>query len=252
MHMNNSTEARKQTRILILSVAVIAVFASVMILLTTLQGRKQNEEKPPVTLDSAAESANQKETEPARPSLYPENTDRTDAAETSATTGASAPAENDTAAVNAPENALPDFISPLTGVISKSYSTEVPVYSLTMDDHRTHGGIDIAAELGAPIRAAASGTVTEVWEDPMMGKCIRIDHAGNAVSIYKNLAPELPTEITTGAAIQAGAVIGSVGESALIELAEAPHLHYELLINGVPVNPADFMLIGSQDTAYEG
>jgi len=86
----------------------------------------------------------------------------------------------------------------------------------------------------------------------MMGKCIRITHPGGAVSIYKNLAPELPTEITTGAAVQAGAVIGSVGESALVELAEAPHLHYELLIDGVPADPADFMLIGTEDTAYEG
>ena len=52
--------------------------------------------------------------------------------------------------------------------------------------------------------------------------------------------------------LEAGDVIGSVGESALIELAEAPHLHYELLIDGVSVNPSDFMLIGTVDNAYEG
>jgi len=254
MHMNNSTEAKKQTRVLILSLAVIAVFATVMILITSLGGNRPGGEKPPVTLNSAGETtkpASPKETALPRPDVTSETTLKTEttAAES---TDALTPADGDTATVNAKEDALPDFISPITGVIAKGYSTEVPVYSLTMDDYRTHCGIDVAAELGAPVRAAAEGTVTEVWEDPMMGKCIRITHPGGAVSIYKNLAPELPTEITTGAAVQAGAVIGSVGESALVELAEAPHLHYELLIDGVPADPADFMLIGTEDTAYEG
>ncbi len=253
MHMNNSTEAKKQTRILILSLAVVAVFATVMILITSLGGSRQSGEKPPVTMDSPAETAlPKKETDPSRPGVYPETVNKQETAATSESTDALSPADEDTASVNAGENALPDFISPLTGVIAKNFSTEVPVYSLTMDDYRTHCGIDIAAELGVPVRAAAEGTVTEVWEDPMMGKCLRITHPGGAVSIYKNLAPEVPTEITTGAAVQAGDIIGSVGETALVELAEAPHLHYELLIDGVPANPADFMLIGGTDTAYEG
>lgn len=240
--MNNSTNVKKQTRVLVLSLAVIAVFAVVMILLTTLGGQKKQTEQPPVVSDSTVT-----EDDPERPTVHPENT--TAGTETADTTASTEP-EN-TAAVNT-FDAIPDFIAPMSGVISYEYSTEVPVYSLTMDDYRTHGGVDIAAELGTPIRATADGTVTEVWEDPMMGKCIRIAHAGKAVSIYKNLAPELPFEITTGATVQAGDVIGSVGESALIELAEAPHLHYELLIDGVSVNPSDFMLIGTVDNAYEG
>ena len=58
--------------------------------------------------------------------------------------------------------------------------------------------------------------------------------------------------MTAGTAVRAGDTVGSVGESAMIELAESSHLHYELQIDGASVDPADFMLIGSEDTAYEG
>ena len=52
--------------------------------------------------------------------------------------------------------------------------------------------------------------------------------------------------------MKAGERIADIGESALMEVAESPHLHYELEIDGVCVNPADYMLIGSEDTGYEG
>ena len=243
--MNNSTQTQKQNRILIIVVAFIAVFASVMILVTAMQGKNRGEEKPPVTVDSGigentpshAHSDDTKLPE----TKVPEETEKTNV-----------PADTDAAQVNTPENALPDFISPVSGTLSRPYSMDVPVYSLTMEDFRTHGGVDIASELGTTVRASAAGTVTDVWEDPMMGKCVRIAHAGSAVSTYKNLAPEIPDAICPGAAVGVGDVIGTVGESALIELADAPHLHYELTIDGVSVNPADFMLIGTADTAYEG
>ncbi len=247
--MNNSTEAKKQTRILIVSVAIIAAFASVMILITALQGRKAEETKPPLTIDTGTASDTSTEKTHVRPeetsgtetSAMPEETSKTDL-----------PADSDAAQVNTPEDVLPDFIAPLSGTVSHAYSVDVPVYSLTMNDYRTHAGIDIAAERGTPVHASAAGTITDVWEDPLMGKCIRIEHAGGAVSIYKNLAPETPDSLCTGAAVESGAVIGTVGESALLELADEPHLHYELMIDGTSVDPADFMLLGTTDTAYEG
>ncbi len=246
--MNNSTQTRKQNRILIAVVALIAVFTTVMVVVTAMQGRKRNEDKPPVTVDSdtgenttdTPSHTQPDETQPSDTSK-PEETEKTDA-----------PADTDAAQVNTPEDALPDFIAPVSGTLSRPYSMEVPVYSLTMNDYRTHGGVDIAAELSATVRACAAGTVTDVWEDPLMGKCVRIEHSGGAVSTYKNLAPEIPDAICTGAVVEIGAVIGQIGESALIELADAPHLHFELSIDGKSVNPADFMLIGTTDTAYEG
>lgn len=249
-YMNNSTQIKKQTRILIVSIALITAFASVMILITAMQSRNRGEDKPPLTIDpdTSADTSSKD-----RPHVRPEDTNPSDSATApDDKKKTDLPNDSDAAQVNTPDDALPDFISPLSGSVSRVYSMEVPVYSLTMNDYRTHGGVDIAAELGASVRAAASGVVTDVWEDPMMGKCVRIEHAGGAVSVYKNLAPETPAAICTGASVEIGAVIGTVGETALIELADAPHLHYELMIDGISVDPADFMLLGTADTAYEG
>ncbi len=244
--MNNTTQMKKQTRILIVTVALIAVFASVMVVLTAMQGKNRGGEKPPLTIDTGTGTGEDgTDTTDTHNTSIPE----TDAPETQKT---DLPTGEDATPVNKPEDVLPDFISPVSGTLSRAYSIEVPVYSLTMNDYRTHGGIDIAAELGASVRAAASGTVTDVWEDPMMGKCVRIAHEGGAVSTYKNLAPEIAAAVMTGAAVEIGAIIGTIGETALIELADAPHLHFELTVNGESVNPADFMLIGTTDTAFEG
>lgn len=248
--MNHSQIAKRQSRILIVSVAVVAVFASVLILLTALSGKDRREEDPPLSQNSGSVSTVDPGTD--TPRVYPEDT--TAPAVTDKPTGGEIPedtADTDAAAANTPADVLPDFISPVSGVIAKSHSVEVPVYSLTMDDYRTHNGVDIAAEAGTAVRAAAAGTVKEIWDDPMMGKCLSITHSGGAVSIYKNLAAEIPSAITAGAAVEAGTVIGAVGESALIETAESPHLHFELQINGIDADPADFMLFGTTDVSFE-
>lgn len=142
--------------------------------------------------------------------------------------------------VFAPE-ALPDFSCPVDGEILKEYSMDVPVFSLTMEDYRTHGGVDIYAAQGAEVLAAAGGTVREVWSDPMMGQCISINHAGGAVTTYKNLSPEMPEGIEKGAAVSAGQVIGTVGDTALEEVAEESHLHFEMSVDGSPVDPAEYI-----------
>lgn len=127
--------------------------------------------------------------------------------------------------------------APLAGIVSKSHSSDVLVFSMTMNDFRIHEGIDIAATLGSPVYAAAAGTVLEVWEDPMMGKCISIDHGRDTVSVYKNLDPAVAEGIEAGASVLAMQRIGSVGESAVLELADEPHLHFEVLKSGISVDP---------------
>lgn len=248
MRMNRSQIAKKQSRILIVSVAFVAVIATVLILLTAFSGKKQSE-VPPLSHGTTVPAVT---SDAETPRAYPRDT--TVPAVTDKPASGAIPddtADTDAAAVHNPADILPDFLSPVSGVIAKSHSVEVPVYSLTMNDYRTHSGVDIAAEAGTSVRASAAGTVREIWDDPMMGKCISITHNGGAVSIYKNLSPEIPADIVPGSAVEAGAVIGTVGESALIETAEEPHLHFELQINGIAANPSDFMLFGTQDVSFE-
>ena len=85
--------------------------------------------------------------------------------------------------------------------------------------------------------AAAAGTVTDVWEDPMMGKCVKIDHGNELVTVYRNRDLEVAEGVEAGAAVSAMQRIGAVGESAILELADEPHLHFEVWKNGVPVDP---------------
>ena len=143
----------------------------------------------------------------------------------------------DTPTIDEEENLLPTFVLPVTGDISIDFSDTVPVFSQTMNDYRTHLGVDISASLGSDVIAVADGTVTNVWDDPFMGTCVSIEHSGNAVSIYKNLDPVVKDGIIIGASVKSGDVIGAIGESAMNEIAEEPHLHYELKIDNKHVDP---------------
>ncbi|MBQ8546506.1 MAG: M23 family metallopeptidase [Clostridia bacterium] len=145
-------------------------------------------------------------------------------------------------------NTLPTFSLPVSGEISMDFSDSVPVFSQTMNDYRTHLGVDISANLGDEVLAVADGVITNVWDDPFMGTCVSIEHSGNAVSIYKNLDPEVNDGIVIGASVKSGDIIGAVGESAMNEIAEEPHLHYELKVDGTHVDPKKhFKFPGQKD-----
>lgn len=142
---------------------------------------------------------------------------------------------------------LPDFSLPVDGEISFDFSDSVPVFSPTMEDWRTHLGVDVLGELGTEVLAVADGTVTNIWEDPFMGMCISIEHSGNAVSVYKNLSKDVADGIVIGCAVKAGDTIGTIGETAMNEIAQEPHLHYELSVAGKIVDPKDHIKFPTKD-----
>lgn len=130
------------------------------------------------------------------------------------------------------------FVLPTAGTLSKSHSIDTLSYSLTMNDYRTHRGVDLSAEIGDAVYACADGIITGVYTDPLMGQCIEITHSGGYKSLYKNLAEELPEGIVEGCTVKAGQIIAAIGESACVEIADEPHLHFELTLNGDPIDPA--------------
>ena len=141
----------------------------------------------------------------------------------------------------APANVLPEFQSPAVGVVAKEHDPTVPVFSMTTNDWRTHTGIDIACALGDAVYAAATGKVTSVVSDPMMGTTVTLSHAGDSTTVYKGLAVELGDGIKEGATVIAGQVIGTVGDTSLIESADEPHLHFEMTVKGASVDPLDYI-----------
>lgn len=126
------------------------------------------------------------------------------------------------------------IIKPVNGEILKLFSDKMPVYSKTMDDWRVHDGIDISAKIGDSVFACASGVVENIFDDKNMGTTVIIDHNG-IKSKYQNLSSNVA--VKKGDSVGEGAVIGVVGDSAAYEIADAPHLHFELSDGKVQLNP---------------
>ena len=154
------------------------------------------------------------------------------------------------------ENEASKYALPVTGQLAKAHDASVQVYSNTMGDYRVHLGLDIATTAGAPVYAVADGKVEKIWSDSMMGTCVAIAHAEDVVTIYKNLAPEFADGITVGATVKQGQQIAVVGETAVVEMADEPHLHYEMTVSGISVDPLQYfsdtdVQALSKDTAFE-
>jgi len=134
----------------------------------------------------------------------------------------------------------PTYSLPLAGGVSKPFSYDALVYSETMNDYRVHNGVDLIATVGTPVKAFSDGTVKEIYEDPLMGQTVVLEHDNETVSIYQNLSTALPEGILVGSRVLEGQVIGGVGETVLVECAEEPHLHFEVLVNGKHVDPMSY------------
>ncbi len=133
------------------------------------------------------------------------------------------------------------FLLPVSGVLQKSHDATLQVFSDTMGDYRTHLGIDIGTVAGANVCAMADGVIAQVWEDFYLGQCVAIKHGGDALTIYKNLSAQLPEGVVVGHTVKAGDVIGHVGDSAMTEVAQEPHLHLEMTVNGLQVDPTEYL-----------
>ena len=131
------------------------------------------------------------------------------------------------------------YVWPVIGEIAPDYSMDALVYNETMGDWRTHDGVDIAAPVGEYVRAACAGTVTEIYEDVLYGTTVVMDHGDGLVSYYANLMGE--PVVNVGDELLAGDVVGGVGETAICESAQEPHLHFAMSLNEKSVDPHDYL-----------
>jgi murein DD-endopeptidase MepM/ murein hydrolase activator NlpD len=154
------------------------------------------------------------------------------------------------------DETIPEFALPVSGKLMKEHSIDVQVFSQTMQDWRVHLGVDIATAEGAEVCAVAAGTVAQIWEDPLMGVCVALEHEGDCLTVYKNLATDLAENLSVGTEVQQGQLLGRVGDTAILELAEEPHLHMEMTVKGLQVDPLDYFSEAvlnalSEDSIYE-
>ena len=128
---------------------------------------------------------------------------------------------------------------PVVGQTVMEHSMDCLTYDPTTRDWRVHDGVDIAAESGTPVTAAADGTVYTVYQDDKMGTTVVIRHEGGYVSTYASLDPEVC--ISAGDQVVMGQTIGSVGRSALLESALGDHVHFCVALDDVSVDPLNLL-----------
>lgn len=135
-----------------------------------------------------------------------------------------------------------NYILPLSESIIRDYSPDTPTLDITMGDWRTHRGVDFAADEGSEVRSIGNGKVTKVISDRNYGYIIEIDH-GDFTAKYCGL--EQDTTLRLDDTVKQGDVIGRLGEIPC-EAAQESHLHFEIVKDGVCVDPIEAMGLGEK------
>lgn len=131
------------------------------------------------------------------------------------------------------------FIKPVDGEIVREFAQDNLVYSETLKEWTTHAGMDIKADKTTVVKAAETGTVKSIKNDPRYGLTIVIEHDDNFQSVYSNL---LTSEfVVEGEKVEKGQSIGTVGNTAVFEIADESHLHFEIWKDSLPVDPSIYI-----------
>ena len=131
------------------------------------------------------------------------------------------------------------FEKPVEGEIVREYAKDSLIYSETLQEWTTHTGIDIKADKTTVVKAAEAGTIKSIKNDPRYGLTIVIEHDDQYQTIYSNL---LTSEfVVEGEKVERGQAIGTVGNTAVFEIADEPHLHFEIWKDSLPVDPTTLM-----------
>jgi murein DD-endopeptidase MepM/ murein hydrolase activator NlpD len=146
-------------------------------------------------------------------------------------------ASQETQPQNVPTNLKTTW--PVSGETVMDYSMEALSYNQTTRDWRVHNGMDIAAEEGTEVVAAADGEVYTIYEDDTMGTTVVIRHKNGYTTRYSSLSENLQVQV--GQSVKMGQVIGTVGATALVESVLGPHVHFSVTHQDVLMDPMEFL-----------
>jgi murein DD-endopeptidase MepM/ murein hydrolase activator NlpD len=121
---------------------------------------------------------------------------------------------------------------PVRGPVNSEYGRRISPWTGGTEHH---GGIDIAAGIGTPVRAPSPGTVTLVGSAGDFGVTLVIDHGHEIKTLFAHLQKVL---VAQGQRIERGQVVALTGNTGKTS---GPHLHYEITVKGQPVNPRGFL-----------
>jgi murein DD-endopeptidase MepM/ murein hydrolase activator NlpD len=124
-------------------------------------------------------------------------------------------------------------IWPVRGWVTSSFGQRISPFTGML---QMHEGIDIAARVGTPVKAAADGVVIYSGWKSEFGKFVTVDHGYGYRTRYGHLSR---LYVTTGQKVKRGEALGAVGSTGR---STGPHLHYEVKVRGLPVNPKTYLL----------
>ncbi len=125
-------------------------------------------------------------------------------------------------------------IWPTDGWLTSSFSSARvhPIFH----EARPHEGIDVSAPMGTSIMAPAAGRVVDVQTKTGYGRTLTVDHGYGVVTFYAHCSKVL---VRVGQRVRRSDKIAEVGNTGI---ATGPHLHYEVIVNGRPVDPREYLL----------
>lgn len=131
-----------------------------------------------------------------------------------------------------------EFISPVNGAIIKPFSKNELVYSKTMDDWRTHLGVDISCPYGTDVVSSELGEVIKIEYNINYGNTVTMQ-CGEYTLIYTSLSSDI--YVNEGERISKGTVIGKTSDSCISEICDEPHFHFEVLKNSEHIDPVEII-----------
>ncbi len=131
------------------------------------------------------------------------------------------------------------FQKPVEGEIVKEFAKDNLIFSETLQEWTVHTGIDIKADKTTVVKSAEAGTVKSIKNDPRYGLTIVVEHENGFETVYSNL---LTSEfVVENEKVEKGQSLGTVGNTAVFESADEPHLHFEILKDSIQVDPSIYI-----------
>lgn len=149
--------------------------------------------------------------------------------------------------VNVPSDPEPEipvvsvisFIMPIENPTSIEDYSDTMVWSSTLKRYESHKAIDYFAEEGTSVLAVYDGEIESVEKDLIKGITVTVDHGDGLKTVYNSLGEDVP--VAVGDKVTKGQAIGYVSVSNRQEYKEGAHLHFEVIENGVSINPLKYL-----------
>lgn len=238
MKMNRYSASGKKSRsfYIVLAVSVLSVAAAAIGISVTARKISSSLSEPTqqkLDFESTSSAKSEAQANKRETGVADERTTKEE--ETSQTQSAETTRKEEPTTKAAAKDVVIECSLPLGKSILKDYSAGTMVKSKTMNDWRTHNGVDFTGEQGSEIRAVCGGVVREITADASWGNIIVIEHENGCTARYCGIEN---ASVKEGEMVARDDVIGTLGVIPC-ESADASHLHFEVLRNGKFADPVE-------------